>query len=667
MDSKTEDTESQDKLFYNRLSEFYDAAPETTETAESSVESDSSNRYIQKSLIASGGAKEIFRVYDQKIGRFVAMACLKKDSPKELQEPFLREAKLTAKLDHPNIIKIFDIGKDTEWGPYFTMELKTGKSFRQQIQVSSEREKLGKGLDVLLKICDAISYAHSKQVLHLDLKPENIEIGEYGEVIVCDWGCGKVLHQEEENLDHLIFNPDLLNQMTLSGKIKGTPGYMAPEQIDKGKEKSFQTDIYALGAMLFEIVFGEPLHKGSQKERMNKTLKGKILFPEQQQESALCAVIAKSCETDQSLRYATVGEFKRDIQQYLQGYSPDAENASLSKLVYLFYKRNKRLCILSTAFMLTFIFSSLIYIFFLNESHKEALNAKRVAEKERQTALIYRSEAERQLEILKSVRLKHAEVLYRDSHLLKPYYFDNPQKEIKYSLDKLNQALQLDHENRELLRDKANLLFLTQNYKEALSIYESIDFENQEIVNLCRRFGDLELNENNLIDLESLKIILHQVSAQSWRRDFSEKILAYDYQKRTQNRNYAECVATLVKRYKKTGSKFEFHYNTDKGALKIDSPELFRLSVRQWGSGLCLLRFLDLNELDLSGTKVSDLKELKGMTGLKTLDICDTLITDLSYLNAMNIETLKVEQGQFSPLELSKLKKSIRVMTVGKN
>ena len=219
-------------------------------------------RYQGESLIARGGMKSIYKAYDPKTSRYIAIAKLHEASPEELFEPFLREARLTSFLEHPNIISIYDIGLDEESLPFFTMELKTGEGFDKIIKkehLKSEdalsADSLRSLLNIFLKICEAMAYAHSKNVLHLDLKPENIQVGHYGEVLLCDWGLGKIFGSEDKaDFDQLLLNPDLINNMTLNGELKGTPGYMAPEQIKGQSElKTKQADIYALGSILYTL------------------------------------------------------------------------------------------------------------------------------------------------------------------------------------------------------------------------------------------------------------------------------------------------------------------------------------------------------------------------------------------------------------------------------
>jgi serine/threonine protein kinase len=188
-------------------------------------------RFENKELIATGGMKNIFKVFDSKTNRYIALAELRDDVPEEQCETFLKEAYLTAGLEHPNIISIYDIGVYENHYPFFTMELKVGDSLSQILRLKSESESyysenydLSKLLNIYLKVCDAVSYAHSHDILHLDIKPENIQVGTFGEVQLCDWGLGSNIEELKKQIGGNI--------------IKGTPGYMSPEQILPNAEKN---------------------------------------------------------------------------------------------------------------------------------------------------------------------------------------------------------------------------------------------------------------------------------------------------------------------------------------------------------------------------------------------------------------------------------------------
>ena len=171
------------KNLSNFCDEDFEDPWENTESADSLATA--TERYTHKELLATGGMKEIYKVYDTKMKRFIAMARLIPDSDEELAEVFLKEAALTASLEHPNIISVYDFGINENLDPFFTMELKVGESLDEIID--EEKADLNELLEIFVKVCDAISYAHSNNVIHLDLKPDNIQVGKYGEVQVCDW------------------------------------------------------------------------------------------------------------------------------------------------------------------------------------------------------------------------------------------------------------------------------------------------------------------------------------------------------------------------------------------------------------------------------------------------------------------------------------------------
>ena len=149
-------------------------------------------RYCQSSVINQGGMKKILKTTDSLTNRPVAKAILIDFEDLHKTENFLREARLTAALEHSNIIPVYDIGVDETEGPYFIMKLVGGRNLGSILKSLSAKEKdteysLQDLMEIFLKVCDAVAYAHSKGIIHLDLKPENIQIDDYGEVLVCDW------------------------------------------------------------------------------------------------------------------------------------------------------------------------------------------------------------------------------------------------------------------------------------------------------------------------------------------------------------------------------------------------------------------------------------------------------------------------------------------------
>ncbi|MCM8537715.1 MAG: serine/threonine protein kinase [Lentisphaeraceae bacterium] len=347
-------------------------------------------RYSELTKIASGGMKTIYRAFDNKTNRDVAFASLNKDLPPEYVSAFINEARLTASLQHPNIIRIHEIGFDEKDQPFFTMELKPGDSLQQilkQLKVNKPSYKseysLRDLITIFLKVCDAVSYSHSCDILHLDIKPENIQVGDFGEVLLCDWGLSRYVGEKESK--EVLLDQEFLLNKTLHAEIKGTPGYMAPEQISKQTERGFATDIYSLGALLYTILTLERPSDGELENILEKTLNGEVLppvkrCPDRDIPDSLNAVVIKAMKTDISERYVSVRELAADVQKHMEGYSTSAENAGLLKELALFYNRNKSLVLVSLVFILCLVTGVLLFVISLNSSIKRETELRHLAE-----------------------------------------------------------------------------------------------------------------------------------------------------------------------------------------------------------------------------------------------------------------------------------------------
>ena len=242
--------------------------------------SESVIRYEKKKLLGRGASGEVWRVYDRTLGRTVAM---KIAHPHVVEDDhsllrFLEEAQVLAQLGHPSILPVFDIGALESGHLYFTMTEIEGESLAERIQeVHQELESLGvrpgdgkwnlfRLVALFADVCNAVAYAHERGVIHRDLKPSNIMVGAFGEVLVVDWGLAKVIVGADAP-DELDDDGAMLQTVrskggrgeTLLGTIAGTPYYMAPEQArGEVSEHDQRTDIYSLGAILYEILRGVP-------------------------------------------------------------------------------------------------------------------------------------------------------------------------------------------------------------------------------------------------------------------------------------------------------------------------------------------------------------------------------------------------------------------------
>ena len=226
-------------------------------------------RYAFFSTLATGGKSLIQSCRDLHLRRTVCYKSLRSKYQKDPIENkrLLREARISAMLQHPNTIPAHEIGRDNRGNIYFTMKLVHGYTLREALNYR-ERYDLTQLMDVIIQIGNALAYAHSVGVLHRDIKPENILIGPYGEVLLLDWGLAKVWHEnplsiEDETEEAEETGNHSEGGMTGQANLQGTVMYMSPGQIDRDPEIGFQADIYSLGAVLYEVLTGSTPFQGN--------------------------------------------------------------------------------------------------------------------------------------------------------------------------------------------------------------------------------------------------------------------------------------------------------------------------------------------------------------------------------------------------------------------
>ncbi|MGE3803728.1 MAG: serine/threonine protein kinase [Gemmataceae bacterium] len=315
------------------------------------LELDSSGRYERKDLHAEGGLGCIYVVRDKLLEREVA---LKEIGPKQASQPeawrrFVREAQVTGQLEHPNIVPVYELSQRQDDGrPFYTMKLVRGQTLREKIaeyhrrlgetrsidyirlpeemhrRAEEERAvEFGRLLEACVSICQAVAYAHSRGVIHRDLKPDNVVLGNFGEVVVLDWGLAKMVDQpDDSSQDSISLSAHVAPTETMTGRILGTPAYMAPEQAE-GRADLIgpRTDIYGLGAILFEIITGQPPHDGKLTvDVINKIITGPT--PRARKRSAganraLEAICGHAMAKDPQDRYGDARELAADLQRFL--------------------------------------------------------------------------------------------------------------------------------------------------------------------------------------------------------------------------------------------------------------------------------------------------------------------------------------------------------------
>jgi len=309
----------------------------------------SPERYSTVCLLGHGALKDVFKAYDSKLKRHIALAKSREGLDNEADRKLVHEAWITSRLNHPNIIKIHGIGVQ-DGRPFFTMDLKGNFSFKDYCAQTPE---LPLRLHTFTRISGAIAYAHAQGVIHLDLKPDNIQCGQYGEVLVCDWGLAKFDLSSEHLRDDITPLVQLRHE-TLYGEIKGTLGFLAPEQIVKGATKDFRSDIYALGCLLYYLLTDEAPHQGSKQDIIASTLENagpnaSITHPHRKPPKALSAIAMKAMAKDPHDRYQTVDQMQNDLSLYLSNLPTSLDQGSPLKHAQLFIKRHQRESILITS------------------------------------------------------------------------------------------------------------------------------------------------------------------------------------------------------------------------------------------------------------------------------------------------------------------------------
>jgi len=324
---------------------------------ELSVTEEAPGRYRLIRELGRGGQAKVFVAFDHHLGREVAMKVphLPLNSPPTLQGQtvlrFLREARITARLDHPNIVPIHEIGRRLDGTYYCTQRLirpsQEAKRVRTLRAALSDAQTPASRLLLLpnfVAVCNAVAHAHSRGVLHRDLKPDNVVIGALGETVVLDWGLGRIQGDTSEGG---VPNPQLDDGVvSLVGHVMGTPSYMSPEQALGAHDRvSERSDIWSLGAMLYEILTGSPPFLGATAQQVVTRVKTEPVTPVLTQTPdaprALAAVAMQALERDPARRYASAEALASDVSAWLANLPVHAYRYSLLEQVRLFAARHK--------------------------------------------------------------------------------------------------------------------------------------------------------------------------------------------------------------------------------------------------------------------------------------------------------------------------------------
>jgi serine/threonine protein kinase/WD40 repeat protein len=372
--------------------------------------------YRLEAEIARGGMGRIFEAEDPLLHRQVAVKVSSVGMGRKDMR-FAREAEVLALLAHPNIVPVYNLGSDSQGRPFYSMKLVRGRTLeaiirdlREGDEETRKRFSLDRLLTIFRKVCDALTFAHSKQILHRDLKPANIMVGEFGEVLVMDWGLAKVIG-ESPALSEPSDGSGVRQEgqwggdsmgMTLEGDVMGTPQYMSPEQAEgRIADLDQRADIYSLGGILYAILtLRAPVEGDSLDEVLTKVRKGSItpmtamrleavrvggeMTPRalgSDVPKALRAVTLKAMALSREDRYQSVGALLADIEAYQGGFATGAEKAGFWKQLLLLVRRNKGAFATAAAAALLLCSATAWFITHLRASERMALENEQTARK----------------------------------------------------------------------------------------------------------------------------------------------------------------------------------------------------------------------------------------------------------------------------------------------
>ena len=609
-----EDAEALLADWHDGLADLYDAAdPDVDELADTS-------RYQDAVSLAIGGQKEISVVCDAVTGRQVALARPKAEDPTS-RARFVREVKLTSRLRHPNVVAIHDLGQD-ERGPYAVMSLLGGASL-QALCEQARKPSVDDLLDVLLKVCDALAYAHAQGVLHLDVKPANVQVGEFGDVYLLDWGLARLIDGQpgsEETFSAA--DRDLLNDLTLVGTVKGTPGFMAPEQANPEAMTGVASDVYALGALLFYVLTGKPRVQGdSVQEVISRTQLGQV-NTDSQLPASLASIISKATALEPGDRYASVAEFRAELLRFGHGFATAAEDAGIGKQLRLLYQRNRATCHVAGAMLAVLLIASAVFVHRLKISRDRALIAE-------QTAVAAQSEAEAALRQVKREQKTGAQ-LERGLRMAVDFMYDAQQtnrgldnlsgdltmQSARYSqasayhatITMLEQLLKRDPEHDRAWRHLACVRLVVLDFPGALRAFkQSADSYPfcAEMVPISRRYVQIYGDRRDLTPAELAPILHDYVDEGSWRWT-RYHLIQYDRFRRDSIADHAQVVRAYLEARNPNLQTldFDFQVTPDGNHLSVaNSVGLEIIEFAEPRKESCFVT-LNLKSIDLRGTDV---------------------------------------------------------------
>jgi len=347
-----------------------------------------------------GGLGRVSRAHDRELGRDVAIKeLISRGHVSEVR--FLREALITARLEHPGIVPVHEAGRWPDGTPFYAMKLVAGRPLRDLLAERTTVDERIALLHHVIAVADAIAYAHGRNIIHRDLKPANVIVGDFGETVVIDWGLAKDLSaSEDDRVSGGPARPDRDDGLTSAGAVLGTPAYMAPEQA-RGEPVDPRADVFAIGAMLWELCALEKLPPSYAGQRHTILRRAGI-------DQDLATIIDKALDPDPARRYPDAGALAADLKAFKAGARIAARRYSPLAMLTHWTRRHRALALAVAIALALAVSGSIIYV------QRIATERDRVAtERDRADTALTRVETTQH-----DLSLQHAELTLKHAQLL---------------------------------------------------------------------------------------------------------------------------------------------------------------------------------------------------------------------------------------------------------
>ena len=640
-------------------------------------------KYEHLALVGKGGMGTITLSRDKNTLRKVAVKTLNEDLLKNYEAiiRFTEEAQITAQLEHPNIIPVYEMGLDENEAPFYTMKYVKGTNLKEILKLLKDRNEIIlkkfhiiELLNIFVKVCDAMSFACSKGVLHRDLKPENIMIGEFGEVLIVDWGLAKtftksinvetdkegfseekLLSQINSFIDSNIDTIRSMNNVSLSidNCLIGTPQYMAPERIvGAGNEKS---EIFALGTILYDILALSNMFTAVEvKEVLKKVASGDSAPLKDARKlphisngkvpTALIAVVEKACQSNPQERYESIAEFKSEIESYILGFATKAESAGFFKLLKLGLYRHKKVSFLVLSSLIAILSISSVFIYELVHSRQDALNKSNYASFLEETAnrKSYQvSQKSKELQAKINELKSHTDIIIGNA------LHEADQLNFEKALNYINYAIDLNPDHDDIYWHQGRIYLTILSLDQAIESFKKIKKEsrNYKLKNeflewserLSAKIRQGTFGEDDIIGL------YHFLKSKG---EYSEAIAVL---KELENhRDYDKFLTEIWKlRLERSQLKGVFEL---KGASIVANGGKFKISFQNVPLfDLSPMAKMPIKELEISNCRINNIDALKDMP-LEVLSLNNTGVSSLKPVAGKSLIELKLRNHKIKDL-----------------